>query len=318
MSVVTESVSTADQGLAYVGDEFVPLSQAGIPLLEAGFTRSDATYDVVAVWEGRFFRLDEHLERFAKSYGKLRITPPIEGEELRKTLLALVGRSGLKRAYVEMIATRGLPPAGVRDPRLYANRLYLFVCPYAWVFSPEVQERGIHAVVSSRVRTSPKSVDPTVKNFQWGDFVGGLWDALDAGAEAGILLDHNGNVTEGGGYNVFAVVKGVLRTADEGVLLGITRRTVLELAKEIGLPTLVGPLRVEELRAAQEVFFTSTAGGVMPVGSLDGKPIGHGGPGPRSLELKKLYWEAHERPEWTTEVDYSLAEPDRAPVPARS
>ncbi len=302
------------KGLAWIHGEFVPLGRAQIPLVEAGFLRSDVTYDVAAVWEGRFFRLDEHLERFKRSYSRLRITPPLEGNELRDVLLELVARSGLRSAYVDMIATRGLPTDASRDPRKYSNRLYLFACPYLWVFSPEQQERGIRAVVSSVLRTSPRSFDPTIKNFQWGDLTGGAWEALDGGAEAGILLDADGNVTEGAGYNVFAILDGVLRTPAEGALLGVTRRTVLELAAEMGLPTHIGRLSGDELRSAQEIFFTTTAGGVMPVGSLDGNPVSGGGPGTTTLQLKQLYWDAHSRPEWTTKVDYSLADREPSPV----
>lgn len=304
------------QGLAYIQGEFVPLAEASIPIVEGGFTRSDATYDVVATWEGRFFRLDEHLERFKRSYCALRMRLPLEGEQLREMLLELVGRSGLHDSYVMMIATRGVPPAGVRDPRRFANRLYAFACPYLWVFSAELQERGIKAIITSVVRTPPRSFDPTVKNFQWGDLIRGQWQALDADAEAGLLLDDDGNVTEGAGYNVFAFVGGVLRTPAEGALLGITRRSVIELAQQAGIQVEVGPLHVDELRRAEEIFFTTTAGGVMPVGMLDGKPIGEGdgGPGPKTLHLKQLYWDAHDRPEWTTEVDYSVT--DRAEAPA--
>jgi branched-chain amino acid aminotransferase len=312
----TEPENPFGRGLAYVDGDFVSLSEARIPLGEAGFTRSDATYDVVAVWDGRFFKLDEHLERFGTSYSRLRMKPPVEGNALRSMLLSLVGRSGLRDAYVAMIVTRGIPLSEVWDPRLYANRLYLFACPYVWVFRPETQERGVRAVVSSRIRTSPKSFDPTIKNFQWGDLVGGMWDAVDRGAEGCILLDPDNNVTEGAGYNVFAIVSGVLRTPGGGALLGITRRTLLELAEETGFPAKVGPLSVDELRAAEEVFFTSTAGGVMPVGTLDGEPVGDGGPGPQSLEFKRLYWEAHTRPQWTTQVDYSMVDQDRKSVTA--
>jgi branched-chain amino acid aminotransferase len=303
------SDSSSSRGLAYIEGEILPLEEARIPIVEAGFTKSDATYDVTSTWKGRFFRLDDHLERFALSCGGLRIKPPLEGEELRALLLELVGRSGLRDSYVMMIATRGVPPAGTRDPRRFTNRLYAFVCPFIWVFKPEQQERGIKAVISSVIRTSSQSFDPKIKNFQWGDLIRGQWEAIDADAEAGILLDADGNVTEGAGYNVLAFVDGVLRTPVEGALLGITRRTVIELAEENGMEVRQGPLGGDELRRAEEIFFATTAGGVMPVGMLDGKPIGEGdgGPGPRSLELKALFWEAHDRPEWSIEVDYSGA-----------
>lgn len=297
-----------ENGLAFVDGDFVPLAEARIPLVEAGFTRSDVTYDVVAVWRGSFFRLREHLDRFRRSRERLRLEIGYDDESLADLLIRLVGAAGLRDAYVSMIATRGTPPTGSRDPRRFTNRFYAFACPYLWVFSPEAQERGIRAIVTSVVRTPTAAFDPTIKNFQWGDLTRGLWEALDADADAGILLDRDGNVTEGAGYNVFAVVDGVVRTPEDGALLGVTRQTVLELANEDGLPTRPGPLHVDELLAGDEVFFTTTAGGVMPVGTLNGRPNAYGGPGPISLRLKQLYWDAHDRPEWSTPVSYQAGE----------
>src|ERR1700733_9898866 len=113
----TEPENPFGRGLAYVDGNFVSLSEARIPLGEAGFTRSDATYDVAAVWGGRFFRLDEHLRRFVTTYSRLRMKPPGEGSALRDMLLSLVSRSALREAYVAMIATRGVPLSEVWDPR---------------------------------------------------------------------------------------------------------------------------------------------------------------------------------------------------------
>jgi branched-chain amino acid aminotransferase len=301
---MSDSQNPYEQGFAFVNGHVAPLATASIPLTEAGFTRSDVTYDVVSVWNGKFFRLEDHLDRFERSRESLRLTLPYNRQELTAILMGLVAKSGLRNAYVNMMATRGTPPSGSRDPRRFTNRFYAFACPFLWVFSPEQQERGIVAIVSSVVRTPKSSFDPTVKNFQWGDLVGGTWEAIDQGAEAGILLDRDGNVTEGAGYNVFAVIDGVVVTSKDGALLGITRRTVLDLAIDNGIPTRVGPLHVDELRRADEVFFSTTAGGVMPVSQLDGLPIGAGGPGKLSLRIKELYWQSHDKPEWSTEVRY--------------
>lgn len=301
---MTVSDSPYAQGLAYVDGEVCALADARLPLVEAGFTRSDVTYDVVSVWDGKFFRLDEHLARFQRSRDLLHLRPPEETPDIRRILMEMVGQSGLRAAYVSMIATRGMPLTGSRDPRRYANKFYAFACPYIWIFAPEVQDRGVSAVVASVQRTPRAAFDPTIKNFQWGDLTRGLWEALESGAEAGILLDRDGNVTEGAGYNVFAVVDGVLMTPDDGALLGITRQTVLELAAELGMPAKAGPLPADRLRQADEVFFTSTAGGVMPVGTLDGRPLDTCRPGSRALQLRQAYWAAHDRPEWTSDVTY--------------
>jgi branched-chain amino acid aminotransferase len=301
---MTVSENRYAEGLAYVDGEVCALADARLPLVEAGFTRSDVTYDVVAVWNGKFFRLDDHLARFQRSRDLLHLKPQENTPDIRRILMQLVSRSRLREAYVSMIATRGVSPVGSRDPRRYTNKFYAFACPYVWIYAPEVQERGVNAVVASVQRTPRAAFDPTIKNFQWGDLTRGLWEALESGAEAGILLDGDGNVTEGAGYNVFAIIDGILLTPDEGTLLGITRQTVLELAAELGIPAKAGPLLAERLRQADEVFFTSTAGGVMPVGTLDGRPLRTCRPGSQTLQIKQAYWAAHERAEWTSEVTY--------------
>jgi branched-chain amino acid aminotransferase len=301
---MSDAKNPYEQGLAFVNGDVVPLTAASIPLVEAGFTRSDVTYDVVSVWNGKFFRLDDHLERFERSRASLRMTLPYDRKEIAGILNNLVARAGLKDAFVSMAATRGVPPSGSRDPRLFTNRFYAFACPFLWVFSREQQERGIRAIVSTVERIPRTSFDPSVKNYMWGDLTAGQWEAIDQGAEAGILLDREHNVTEGAGYNVFAVVDGVVTTPESGALMGITRRTVLELAARNGIATRVGDLHVDELLSADEVFFTTTAGGVMPVGELNGQPIGDGGPGKLTLRIKELFWNAHDDPDWATEVSF--------------
>src|SRR5690606_29207996 len=124
---------------------------------------------------------------------------------------------------------------------------------------PEDRERGLHVAISHVRRIPPESVDPTVKNYHWLDLVAGLFDAYDRGAENVLLTDLDGNLTEGPGFNVFAVTGGRVATPGRGVLEGITRRTAIELCAEIGVPVEVGVLGVDALRSAEEAFVTSTA-----------------------------------------------------------
>ncbi|HEY3684201.1 MAG TPA: aminotransferase class IV [Streptosporangiaceae bacterium] len=283
----------------------MPIAEARIPILDVGFTRSDLTYDVVAVWNGRFFRLDDHLDRLYGGCARIRITPPATRDEVRAILVEAVRRSGLRSAYVEAVVTRGVPPAGERDPRRFAPRLYAYAVPYVWIQHPEAQERGADVVVTRGTRRIPAgSVDPTVKNFHWGDLVRGMFEAYDRGAALPILPDGDGLVTEGPGFNVFAVVDGRLRTPARGVLEGITRRTVLEIAEGLGGAPYVGDLPVNDLYRAEELFLTSTAGGVMPVATLDGHPVGGGAPGPLTAKIRARYWDLHDDPAYTVAVDY--------------
>jgi branched-chain amino acid aminotransferase len=289
-------------GAAFVDDDYVPIGEARIPIQDWGFVRSDVTYDVVAVWQGSFFRLDAHLDRFFNSIERLHMRCPYDRDEVTQILSECVKLAELQESYVEMILTRGVPPKGSRDPRQCENRFYAFAIPYVWIASPEKQAEGLNLVVSTVPRIAPESVDPTVKNFHWGDLVRGLFDAYDRGGETAVLPDGKGNITEGPGFNLFCVKDGRLITAASGVLEGITRKTVIELAQSLNVKVEVGTLPETTLRAADEVFLSSTAGGVMPVTKLDGTAIADGTPGPLTQRIRQLYWDAHADPKYILPV----------------
>src|SRR4051794_2766620 len=207
------------------------------------------------------------------------------------------------RGYVEMICTRGPSVDGSRDPRTFVNRFYAFAIPYVWILDPRDTERGMDAVIARTARRIPTdSVDPTVKNFNWGDLTRGLFEAYDRGADHVLLLDHRDNLTEGPGYNVFAIVDERLTTPSSGVLDGITRRTVLELAQAEGLLTAETDLSESDVQAATELFATSTAGGIMPIPRLDGRPVEDGQVGAVTRRLRELYWAAHLEGPFVTRV----------------
>lgn len=291
-------------GTAFVEGSFVPVGEARIPMLDLGFLHSDATYDVVHVWKGRFFRLEDHLDRFEHSAVELRLDLPYSRDEIRAILCTCVRRSGLRDAYVEMICTRGVAPPGGRDPRQCRNAFFAFAIPFVWIVDPEGQKRGINLVVSSVVRIPPQSVDPTVKNYHWGDFTRGLFEAFDRGGDTAVLVDLEGNVSEGPGFNVFAVVRKTVVTPGRTVLKGITQRTIQELCAELAIPFRAAVVTPAELRQAEEVFLSSTAGGIMPATRVNGQFIGKGKPGPLTVQLRELYWRKHEQGWHGTAVNY--------------
>lgn len=290
-------------GIAFIDGGFCPVSEAKIPILDYGFLHSDATYDVVHVWQGRFFRLDLHVDRFCRGLEKLRLALPFDRETLVQTLTECVRRSGFRDAYVGMICTRGMSPTLSRDPRDAVNRFIGFARPFLWIADQEQRERGLDIMISTVRRIPPQSVDPTIKNYHWLDFVMALLDAYDRGGESVVLVDLDGNITEGPGFNMFAVKDGRVITPASGVLQGITRRTVLELCAELAIPAEQRLLPADTLRRADEAFITSTAGGIMPVTRIAGQPIKDGRPGLHTKRLSDLYWQKHNDPDWTTPVD---------------
>jgi branched-chain amino acid aminotransferase len=291
-------------GAAFIDGRYMPIAEARIPILDWGFLRSDCTYDVVHVWKGRFFRLADHLERFERSAAGMRLKLPVTREAVGEILTECVRLTGLREAYVEMICTRGWPPVGSRDPRQAENRFYAFSLPFIWIATEEQRRRGLHLIISSVQRIPPESVNPVYKNFHWGDLTRGLLEALDRGGETVALVDHDGNVTEGPGFNLFVVNDGRVCTPGAGMLEGITRRTVMELCAECGIPLEACALPAEAVRRADEVFLSSTAGGVVPVTRVDGEPIAEGRPGPITERLRALYWSKQEAGWHGTPIDY--------------
>lgn len=291
-------------GIAFVDGKFLPLSEATVGLTDWGFVRSDTTYDVVSVWNGSFFRLEDHLDRFEASMAKLRMSIPYDRDGVREILTTCVARSGLRKSYVAMVTTRGLPAGPSRMPGACRNRFHAYARPWVWVMTPDVQERGGHLVVPKTVRISPDSIDPTVKNYHWGDMTYGLFEAEDKGADSALLTDADGFVTEGPGFNVFSVHGHVLVTPDKGALEGITRLTMMELAREAGMTVEVRPIHIDEMKQADEVFAASTAGGPMPISRIDERLFSNDAPGPVSVRLKDMYWSRRESGWHATPVDY--------------
>lgn len=285
-------------GCAFVEGEFVPASEARISLFDSGFGHSDLTYTVAAVWHGNIFRLDDHLDRLLDGAAKMRMPSPMSKAELAAMLKECVSRSGLRESYVCVILSRGFGARrGEKDLNRLNSQVYAYAIPYLWVFPPDQQITGISAVVARETkRSASNSVDPTIKNFQWGDLVKASFEAGDRAATTAILLDSDGFVAEGPGFNVLVVKEGEIHTPGRNALPGITRKSVLELADAMGLRTHVGDVSAELLRSADEIMAATTAGGVTPITALDGVPIGDGHVGPWTAKIRDEYWALMDRP----------------------
>ncbi|MBW7866056.1 MAG: aminotransferase class IV [Candidatus Hydrogenedentes bacterium] len=283
-------------GAACIVDRFCPIFEAAVPIIDVGFMHADAVYDVVSVSRGMFFRLGEHQARFARACAAIRVRNPHDQAREAEILNELVARAGLRDAYVWWTVTRGVPPMGrneMVDPEKFENRFYAFAVPFVFMFDDDQRARGVDLVISrDRIRIPPKAVDPMAKNFHWLDMQMALFEAGDRGGEWAVLTDADGYLAEAAGANIFAVIGGAVVTPDSGCLDGLTRKSVLELCGELGVPAGCRRVHADELRDADEVFMTTTAGSVMPVRSVDGSSVAPGGgAGELSVRLHNLYWE---------------------------
>jgi branched-chain amino acid aminotransferase len=299
-------MNTLSQGAAWMGGQIMPVSDAKIGVTDWGVTHSDIGYDVVAVWKGAFFRLDDYVDRFLASIKVMHMNIGMERSDIIEVLHEIVSASGLQSSYVAMVASRGRNPiAGSRDPRDCENHFYAWCVPYVHIVKQDIADHGTSVWIAKSMRRIPDtSVDPQVKNYHWGDFTSGLFEAKENGFETTLLLDHSGNITEGPGFNVFAVFGDTVVTAERGVLHGITRKTALEMAQARGLKTETRALPLEKFWQADEIFLTSSGGGIIPVTQVDEHHFSNGAPGPVARHLRQDYFEWLEQERFRTPIAY--------------
>jgi branched-chain amino acid aminotransferase len=291
-------------GVGYMDGNYMPRERLALPMTDIGFKLCDMTYDAIHVRKGAFFRLDDHLDRFALSIEKRRFNFAPSRQDVSDVLHQCVRQSGLRDSMTMLIATRGDQQGPTLDLRNCKSRFIAWAAPYYRIVTEREMTQGVEVAISSVPRVAPDSIDPTVKNFARIDFADALFDVYDRGCKHAILLDREGFVTEGRGWNLFALFGGVLVTPDGGVLEGITRRTVLALCEQSNVTPKVAKLSAAQLLDADEVFMASTAGGIMPIRKIDDQVIGDGPPGPVTQRLHDAYWALHDEAEYSSVVTY--------------
>ena len=294
-----------NDGVGYIDGRYCLRKELALPVTDLGFLLSDMAYDALHVRNGAFFRLEDHLDRFERSIERRRyLNFPHTRDEMREILMECVRRSGLRTAMIMMVATRGDQIGYSKDLRKCRNRFMAWASPYYGVVADDELKTGTSIIVSRVQRIPPESVDPTVKNFARLDFCAALWEAYDRHATHAVLVDGEGHLTEGRGWNLFIYRNGEIITPQTGVLEGITRETVLALARGGNIDARLGVIDEADLRNAEEVFITSSAGGVIPVTRVDDAPVGDGLPGSITQRLTDLYWSAHDDPKYATQIEY--------------
>ncbi len=285
-------------GAAWIEGDYVPASEARISIFDTGFGHSDVTYTVAQVWHGNIFRLGDHVDRLLDNARALRLESPLTSDELAAIAKRCVALSQLRESYVNLTLTRGYGKRrGEKDLTKLTPQVYMYAIPYLWAFPPHEQIVGTSVIVPRHVRRAGRNtIDPRVKNYQWGDLTAAGFEAKDRGARSAILLDSDGCVAEGPGFNVIVVKDGRLASPSRNALPGITRRTVLEIAATMDIEATLRDVTSHELYDADELVAVTTAGGVTPITSLDGEPIGGGTPGPLTVALRDRYWALMDEP----------------------
>jgi branched-chain amino acid aminotransferase len=287
--------------IVYLDGDYVPLSGAKISILDQGFLLGDGIFDVVSVWRGTLFKLDQHIERFFLSLRATAIVSRLSPDGWREVIIETVRRNGLADASVRFIATRGVTRAIGADPREHQPTEIVWVAPYVFLADERKRREGIRLGISHLRGFSPDTLDPRYKALDRLHFQLARLEGLDAGYDAVIWLNAQGYVAEGPSSNVFLVRDGVLYTPGDQILRGITRQTMLECAERAGIPWREANLTAFDLYCADEVFTTSTAGGALAVREVAGRPL-PAAPGPVTRRLDQTYWAMREAGEHGTPV----------------
>ena len=279
------------QGAAYLNGEFVPASEANVSIFDSGFIGGVSVFDTLACWQGGLFKLPQHRARFERSAHAAMIPLAVRGQELEQIIIETTRRSGCREAYVQAIATRGRRPT----PSVPSNEptLIVYAIPYVSLWPEEKAESGISVMIPSIRQWPASTLDAKIKNFNRMHTHLARLEAERAGSDDIVLLDERGLLTESRGANLFVVRGGTLYTPRSGILEGITRQTVFEIAAELGIPAAEHDLSPYDLYTAEEAFLCGTAGGVYPIAEADGRAVGSGGTGPITRALRDRYWERH-------------------------
>ena len=280
---------------AYFKGEWMPFSEVKIDPMDRGFTVGDVVFDVARTFNGKSFRMEDHIQRLYRSLKFVRIDPGLSAKEMLDISEEVVQRNDHLRAEVgdftiTQFVTRG-PGSSSRSAGPPA--VCVKVAPIGFGRFADLFKDGAHGVIT-RTRSYPvESLDPKVKNYSRMNFNLADLEAADVDPEAWpILTDANGSLTEGTGYNVFLVTDGVIRTpGDRNILQGVSRGMVFDLARQLNIPLVEEDLQPYDLYTADEAFFSGTSPCILPVSKVDQREIGDGRPGPIVQQLLSAWSE---------------------------
>lgn len=276
----------------WIDGAIVDGAEAKISVFDHGFLYGDGIFEGMRAYNGRMFRLDDHMRRLTVSARAIGLELPGGVENIRDIVLKTVASSGASDAYIRLLVTRGQGPLGL-DPTTCADPRVICIVDTVELFPADKAANGVDLATASMRRPGADVLDPRVKSLNYLNNVMAKLEAKRRGVDDALLLNAAGNVSEASGANIFAVCRGVLTTpaATDGVLEGITRMTVLELAAKLGIPTCERSMGRIDLLGASEAFLTGSGARIVPVRSLNGEIIGETVPGLLTVRLRDAFFE---------------------------
>jgi branched-chain amino acid aminotransferase len=270
----------------YIDGEFYDKENAKISVFDHGLLYGDGVFEGIRFYNGRVFRLDEHIDRLFDSARAIALNIGLEKSAVIEATLETIRQNNLQDGYIRLVVTRGVGDLGL-NPMLCPKASMFIIASKITLYSAEKYENGLDVVTCSTRRIPHGALSPMVKSLNYLNNVMAKIEAQNAGAGEGLMLNEQGFVSECTGDNIFIIKNGVISTPPiaAGALAGVTRAVVFELAAEFGIPIREPMMTRYDIFTADECFLTGTAAEVIPAVKLDTRPIGNGKPGPITQRL---------------------------------
>lgn len=274
----------------YVNGEFYQKDEAKISVFDHGFLYGDGIFEGIRAYNGKIFRCEEHINRLFDGARAIDLTIPISKEEITKATIETVKRNGIKEGYIRVVVSRGKGDLGL-SPTKCDTPTIVIIADDITLYPKEMYENGMEVLTASVRRNSPDSLDAQIKSLNYLNNILAKIEANHAGVAEAIMLNHNGYVCECTGDNIFVVKENVIYTppVTDGALNGITRKTVFELAAELGYTVIERNLTLANVYTADECFFSGTAAEIIGVTKVDKREIGNGKVGSVTRKLMDAF-----------------------------
>lgn len=274
----------------YINGEFHDKENAKISVYDHGLLYGDGVFEGMRSYSGKVFRLEQHLDRLYESALAICLRIPISKEQMALDVNKTLQVNSLTNAYIRLVVTRGSGSLGL-DPNRTSNPQVIIIADSISLYPEEHYQNGLKIITASTIRSHPAALSPRVKSLNYLNNIMAKIEGLQAGCVEALMLNHKGEVAECTGDNIFIVKNGTILTPpkDAGILEGITRNAILDLAKELGIVAHETTLTRHDLFVADECFLTGSAAEVIPVVSIDSRPIGHGKVGPVTTKLMAAF-----------------------------